>query len=117
MKETKYSLSFVNKGKPFIVPNWTVEKHEKAMVKAVDYTKGKNISDVEKENMLKYFIILETLQEIDEKVTVEDVKNYFSHPENIVDFFNAVYYAGKKDIYFRKADKPSKNKKVISKKN
>jgi len=117
MKETKYNLSFVNKGKPFTVPNWTVEMHEKAMVEAVDATKGKKISEIEKENELKYYIILESLQKIDSTVTIENVKEYFTHPENIVEFFNIVYYKGKKDIYFHKALNTPKNKKVTSKKN
>ena len=116
--EIKYNLPFVNKNKPFELPNWSVQMHEKAMVEAVDATKDKKeMSGVEKENELKFYIILESLQKIDSTVTIENVKDYFTHPENIVDFFNAVYYAGKKDIYFRKADKPSKNKKVTSKKN
>ena len=113
----KYTLPFVNKGKEFEIPNWEVEMHEHAMVQAVEATKGKKISEVKKENELKFYIILESLRKIDSTVTIENVKDYFTHPENIVDFFNAVYYAGKKDIYFRKADKPSKNKKVTSKKN
>jgi len=117
MKEVKYTLPFVNKGKSFSVPDWSVQMHEGAMVKAVEATKGKKISEVKKENELKFYIILESLRKIDSTVTIENVKDYFSHPENIVDFFNAVYYAGKKDIYFRKAEKPPKNKKVTSKKN
>jgi hypothetical protein len=101
----------VNKGKAFEVTNWTVGKHEHAMVKAVEATKDKKMSEMNKENELKYYIILETLQEIDSSVTIEDVKNYFTHPENIVEMFNSVYYAGKQEIYFHKALSPVKNKK------
>jgi len=114
----KLVLKFMNKGKPFEVVNWTVEMHESAMVKAVEATKGKKISEVKKENELKFYIILESLQKIDSTVTIENVKNYFTHPENIVEAFNLVYYAGKQNIYFQKAEvKPPKNKKVTSKKN
>ena len=104
MRTIKYSLPFVNKGKPFEVTNWTVSKHEKAIALAIEHTKNiKNMSETDKENWLKYTIIYQTLVEIDESIKIEDIKEYFSHPENLVEMFNAVYYAGKKDIYFRKA--------------
>jgi len=117
MKKTKYNLEFVNEGKPFEVTDWTVEKHEKAIALAIEYTKDKkNISDTVKENWLKYAIIYQTLIEIDETVELESVAKYFIHPENLVEFFNAVYYAGKKDIYFRQEEKPPKKKNCTSKK-
>ena len=112
--KTEYSLKFVNKGKPFTVPNWTVQSHEHAMVKAVEATKDSKMSDIEKENELKYYVILETLQKIDSTVTIENVKEFFTHPENIVEAFNIVYYAGKQNIYFSKAlNKKGKSKKDI----
>lgn len=112
--KTKYSLPFVNKGKAFIIPNWTVAKHEKAIALAVEYTKSnKSLTEAQKENELKYTIMYETLVEIDETVEIESVRKYFTHPENIVEFFNAVYYAGKKDIHFHEA-LSQKNKKKNS---
>ena len=111
MKKVRYTLPFVNKGKAFVLPIWTTQKHEHAMVEAVKATKDKKMDEKEKENMLKYFIILETLQEIDDTVTIENVTKFFIHPENAVEMFNAVYYAGMKDIYFHQVEKPPKNKK------
>ena len=32
---TKYKLPFVNEGKPFEIPNWTVEKHENALLENI----------------------------------------------------------------------------------
>ncbi len=115
----KYTLPFVNKGKEFEIPNWTVEKHEHAMVRTTVALKENKMSEIEKDNALKYFIILETLQEVDANVTIENVKDFFTHPENIVEFFNAVYSAGKHDIHFHKGDKktPKKTKKDTTKKN
>lgn len=108
----KITLGFVNKGKPFEVENWTVLMHEHAMKKAVNATKDTKMSEIEKENELKYYIILESLQKIDNTVTIEDVKKFFVHPENIIEAFNIIYYAGKKDIYFHQAaQKKSPNKK------
>jgi len=101
MKKIKY-----DKGKPFVVPDWTVEKHEKAIALAVEYTKSnKDLSEVQKENELKYCIIYETLIEIDDTVEIENVRKYFTHPENLVEMFNAVYYAGRKDIHFQEGEK------------
>lgn len=116
MKKIKYTLKFVNNGKEFEIPNWTVQKHEKAMVHAIEAAKGKELTAEEKENMLKFYIMLETLKEIDENVTIEDITDFFIHPENIVEFFNAVYYEGKQDIYFRKVEKPPRKKKDTLKK-
>jgi hypothetical protein len=59
----------------------------------------------------------ETLFEIDESVEIDDIRKYFMHPENMIEFFNAVYYAGKKNIYFRQEEKPPKRKNSTSKKN
>ena len=117
MRKIKYTLKFVNEGKEFVIPEWNVQKHERAMVNAVKATKAKDISDSEKENMVKFYIILEALQEIDSSVTIEDVSGFFVHPDNIIEFFNAVYYAGKKDIYFHQEEKPPKKRKGTTKKN
>jgi hypothetical protein len=118
MKKIKYALKFVNKGKPFVISDWTVEKHERAIATALEFTKGrKDLNDTQKENELKYAIMYEALLEIDESVELDEVRKYFIHPENIVEFFNAVYYAGKKNIYFRQEEKPPKKRDSTSKKN
>lgn len=119
MRKIKYTLPFVNEGKEFVISNWTVEKHERAIATALKFTKGrKDLNDAQKESELKYAIMYEALVEIDESIEIDDVRKYFVHPENIVEFFNAVYYAGKKDIYFRQEEeKPPKKKNSISKRN
>jgi hypothetical protein len=51
MKVIKYSLPFVKKGKAFVIPNWTVEKHEKAIAVALESTKNKKeLNETQKEN-------------------------------------------------------------------
>ena len=118
-KQIKYTLPFINNGKEFVLSDWTVEKHERAIAAALEVTKNnKNLNSIQKENELKYAIMYEALVEIDESVELDDIRKYFKHPENIVEFFNAVYYAGKKNIYFRKEEKkPPKKKNSTSKKN
>ena len=116
--KTKYSLPFVNEGKEFEISPWSVKKHEHSMARAVEATKDKkDMSANDKENMLKFYVMLEAVQEIDSTVTIEDIVGFFIHPENIVEFFNAVYYEGKRDIYFRKGKKSPSTKKDTSKKN
>ena len=118
MTKIKYALKFVNEGKPFVIPVWNVQKHEKAMVKAIEAAKDdKEITKEGKEHLLKLCIILETLLEIDPTVELEAVSNFFTHPENIVEFFNAVYYEGKHDIYFHQEEKPPRKRKGTTKKN
>jgi len=118
MTKIKYTLKFVNEGKEFEMPPWSVKKHEKAMVNAVKETKDSKMTNAEKESTIKFYIILETLQELDASVTIEDVTGFFVHPENIVEFFNAVYYEGKQDIYFhQEEEKPPKKRKGTTKKN
>lgn len=118
MKKIKYTLKFVNKGKPFVVRDWTVEKHERAIAAALEVTKGReDLSSVQTENELKYAIMYEALVEIDKTVELDSIREFFVHPENMVEFFNAVYYAGKKNIYFREEEKPPKKKNSTSKKN
>jgi len=119
MKKIKYTILFVNKGKPFVVPNWTVEKHESAVANALEYVKENvKLTDIQRENELKYRIIYETLFEIDKTVNIEQIREFFVHPDNLVEFFTAVYSAGKKEIYFRKEEKnPPKKKSSTLKKN
>ena len=98
-----YSLEFVNKGKPFAIPNWTTEKHESALAKlAADM---KDMPKGEEEKEFKHYVIYETLSAIDKtgECTLERIRAM--HPIDLVDMFNAVYNAGRKGIYskdFRK---------------
>ena len=105
MKKTMkpYSLKFVNNGNSFDVPNWSPEKHEAALAKLAADTK--DMTDAEQEKQFKYYVVHETLSEIDETgdCTLEKVKAM--HPIDIIDMFKVVYNAGREGIYsadFRK---------------
>jgi hypothetical protein len=109
----KYNLKCVNKGKPFVMPNWTPEKHEKALAKLVEAQKENKWTDVEANKQFKFFVVHETLLELDPDCKFEDIPR---HPATIVELFNAVYNAGREDIYykeenFRKKGKTQKDKK------
>jgi len=99
--EEKLSLPFVNKGKPFTVSNWTVEKHEKTLSLMVE--KNKSASAKELDALFRYYVVLVGLQDIDDSVTMEQVRSL--HVENIMELFDAIYYAGKIDIFFHQSDK------------
>lgn len=109
----KYNLKCVNKGKPFKMPDWTPEKHERALAKLVKAKKENKWTDKKTNAEFKYFVIHETLLELDPNCKFEKIPR---HPETIRDLFNAVYNAGKEDIFykeenFRKKGKTQKDKK------
>jgi hypothetical protein len=93
-----YTLDFVNKGEPFKFPRWTVTMHESALSRLC--MENPKVSDDEKENLFRYYVIHESLLILDKTVSLEEVKSL--HPENLVELFNAAYTSGKRDIYFRK---------------
>ena len=105
MKKIKepYSLKFVNKGKAFAVPNWTTDKHESALAHLARDMKDATTEEQEKE--FKHYVIYETLSIIDTtgECTLEKIRKM--HPVDIIDWFHAIYDAGRKGIYskdFRK---------------
>jgi hypothetical protein len=104
-KIEKFSLDFVNNGDGFVFPKWTVAMHESAMARMLE-DKPKATSD-ERESLFRYYVIHESLLQVDENVTLEDVKSL--HPENLVILFNSAYTSGKRDIYFRKGKKSPKD--------
>lgn len=106
-KKEMYNLTFVNKGKPFTVSNWNVEKHKNALIELLQ--NHKKASQKKLDELYRYYVILQSLKEIDETVTIKDIANM--HPENLVEFFNIVYYAGKEDVHFRQGKKKSPKKK------
>ena len=102
----KYSLEFVNESKPFTMPHWTVGKHKAALEELLSDTKDwdKDARDEE----YQFYVILQTLRQIDNEVTIEKIKDM--HPEDLISLFNAVYTAGKTGILFQQPKK-SKNQK------
>lgn len=114
MKKQKLTISFVNKGDPFEVPNWTVERHESALSKLAKEQQEKKWNDKKASEEFKYYVIYETLSEIDESgmCTLEKIRNM--HTNNVVELFNIIYLAGKENIYFREGQKTQNNKKPSS---
>lgn len=107
MTKKKYSLSIVNNGKPFSMPHWSVKKHKAALQEL--NKECKDMSNEEKNDEFTYYVILQTLRQIDSSVTIDDIKTL--HPEDIIQLFNDVYNAGKGGIYFRQPKKGKKGKK------
>jgi len=103
---TKYKLSFINKGKPFLMPKWTVGKHKAALAEMMNNCS--NLSDQEKEEEFTYYVIYQTLKQIDPSVSIDDIKSM--HPEDVVPLFDVVYNAGKEGIYFREGKNPRPKK-------
>jgi hypothetical protein len=106
MDKKKVSLEFINKGKPFIVPKWTVKKHKAALARMNDECKG--MPEEDKTDEFNYYVIYETLKQVDSSVSIDDIKEL--HPEDLITLFNVVYNAGKVGIFFRE-DTKKKGKK------
>lgn len=99
MTEQKYKVSCINKGKPFKMPVWTIEKHERALARLSEDQKKNKWDAIKAEQESKYYIIYETAIELDPTCTLEQIKNL--HPETALELFRAVYFAGKESIYYQ----------------
>lgn len=109
-----YTLPFINKGKKFKMPNWTPRKHEAALAEMIEETEKYKIYDADKKvtnadevgrkqaDLFKYYVILQSLREIDESVTFKIVREI--HIDSIIQLFNAVYAAGKLNIIYEEKD-------------
>ena len=103
---TKLVLKFINKGKPFTLPSWTVAKHKKVLEEINKLPT--NTSEEDKDTEFQFLCIYEGLKELDPNLTLNDIRNL--HPTVLIDLFNAVYSEGKCDIYFRGKGNKSKSK-------
>lgn len=103
----KYSLKYVKAGKPFCMPKWTVAKHKAALEEMLAATP--DLKNEERDDEYQYYIILQSLRQIDNEVTIEDLKDM--HPEDLILLFNAVYNAGRSGILFQNGEKPRARKK------
>lgn len=115
-KKQKYSLPFVNKGKPFELDGWNVRKH-KAVLKIVSEFEEKNpkASKDEKDEYYQNTLILYGLRIVDENVTVDDLDTL--HPADKTALFAAIYYQGRKGItYTEKGDEGNFRKHQVKKK-
>jgi hypothetical protein len=95
-----------NKGKPFLLPNWTVMKH-KAVLEEINKL-PQNASEEDKDIAFQFFCIYEGLKVVDPSVELEDIKSI--HPVVLAELFEAIYSEGKCDIYFRDKGKKGKSK-------
>lgn len=100
MTKIEYTFKYVNNGKPFEMPDWTVDKHTKALAKLAEYAKGKKMSKEDADDVFKYFIIHETFLELDPTCPLEKVMA-IKHPMDLIEWFNAVYNAGRQGIYYK----------------
>jgi len=79
----KYSLKFVNNGKPFVMPKWTVGKHRAAIAQM--NAEGKDIPEEIKNDEFNYYVIYQTLKQIDSNVSIDDIREL--HPEDLILLF------------------------------
>jgi len=111
-EKIKYTLPFVNKGKPFELSNWTVSKH-KNVLREVKKWEDKIKDEKKLDEKYRHILILCGLNEVDPNVTEDDLDTM--HPDDLIAIFAAVYYQGKKGIVdksdFQKGQKTPKSSK------
>lgn len=112
-KKTVYKIPFVNNGKPFTLPDWSVVKHKKVLKKMSKYDSDEEkqkYSAEELDDIYQTILILEGLQDIDSSVTEQDLDTM--HPADKTALFAAIYYQGRSGIIYNKdADKSFHQKK------
>jgi len=91
--ENEISLSFVNKGEPFILPKMTVKRQEKTFEMLAEYEKRDDMSEFQKNNMVNKRLLLDILQNVDSKVSIDDIDNM--HPEDFIFIVNKVMSSGR----------------------
>jgi len=104
MENEKLTIPFVNKGKPFCINNWTVEKHAKALELLANTESTESLKETE----FQYCIVYVALQEIDNSVSMSDVRTL--HVDNLLELAKLFYYAGKIDIFFHQPDTKKQKK-------
>jgi len=95
----EFSLDFVNKGKPFKMPKWTVAKHEELLEKMIEYDKKLESGEIKQKDYDKIYratMMLLSLKEIDDTVTMEHLDSM--HPDDFIELWTAIYLSGKKGI-------------------
>jgi len=100
----KYTIKFVKNGEPFEMPDWTTKKHEAAIAECLKNCKDLPAEEQDKE--LRFYIIYQTLHEIDDTVKLDTIRNL--HPEDLIELFEAVYNAGKRGIVFQEKSRTKK---------
>jgi hypothetical protein len=101
----QYSLKFVNEGKSFTMPGWTVAKHElllEMMLPLDEKLRLKVMKQSDYDKAYRLQMILLSLHDIDLKVTENDLK--LMHPDDFVELWAAVYNSGKSGIEVNNQD-------------
>jgi hypothetical protein len=101
----KYKIKQILNGKPFEIPAWTVEKHEKHMEEMIPYEdklEEKTITQKEYDRTYRFKMILISLKEVDPTLTENKLRQI--HPDNLVDLWIACYNSGKEDIVVNESD-------------
>lgn len=109
----KYSLPFVNDGKPFDLPKWTIKKHKEVLNYCKQFEK---LPQEEQDEKYQIKLILTGLKEIDSSISEDDLEEL--HPDERIQLFMAVYNAGKKGIFsqdFLESQKVKTNQKASKK--
>lgn len=99
-KKEKYTLPFINNGKPFTLSKWTYKKHKEVLKETAKWEKVEpKLNEKELDEKYRNILILKGLREIDPDVKEEDLDTL--HPEELLALFSAIYYAGKESIIFK----------------
>ena len=113
-KKPKYSLPFVNDGKPFELEGWNVKKHKEVLKKvSVFEEKNDGLSTEDKDEYYQNALILRGLKDIDSSVTVDDLD--IIHPADRTALFAAIYYQGRKGILYSEKSKDANFRKTKKK--
>jgi len=99
----KYKISFINEGKPFVMPKWSVGKHKAALAQLLN--DNPNATDDEKMDLFNVYVIYQTVKQIDPSVSIDSIKEM--HPEDQIQLFNAVYNEGREGIFFVEGEEPN----------
>jgi hypothetical protein len=89
--EQKIKLSFVNNGKPFVIPHMTVKRQEEMMEEMVKLEKKLDGDKFNRE--MNKVLVLKTLQIIDKDVTKENIDNM--HPDDYIELFTMIWDKGR----------------------
>jgi hypothetical protein len=103
----KYSIVCINEGKPFDMPKWSVDKHEKlleCMIALEEKLKLKIIEQKDYDKQYRLKMILLSIHEIDPNVTEKDLQEL--HPDDFIDLWMAVYNSGKRGVVVNEQDFP-----------
>ena len=93
MGNKKIKLSFVNDGKSFTVPHFTVKANEELLEDLVELEKkyGRNTEKYNKE--INKHIVVRALQTVDDSITIDDINNM--HPDDYITLFNMIWSGGR----------------------